>query len=480
MIDKFVKYLNNIISMSKKYIIENNIKSNIRNSKISLNDAVYYRAKYVFADASNTFQSITSNINKTKLDINKKHKIFTRTAIYKKEKILPAKFYENIFFKTREFYDLNFNTKNYFIAIDGVYSNTNVLHDGKIETSMSLGFFDIDNKLPIDIHFTGVGKKNNECLCLTNYITENLSLFKNKIIICDRAYFCYSFFKFLNDNNIKFIIRIRDKIAIPSKHAKHYNDYNAVVNNENIRLISRIDKINKLAVDNTDKVKKIIKDSTIRIITNLDVKAHNDDSIINLYKNRWSIEEFYKQLKHNFKFQHMCEYNAESYNKNIYMELTFVILKKILMEIFKKQHDKNDSSIINKTKGEILTFTTKINENLILTGIKDELIRDIFYENVSKTKIINFLKCYVVTHTNKEKRSFERKSKRPFTKWYVKQYHDVYKIKKKEQELNIKALFEIKDGDDVKIKDDIKKQIKNLNKDMKELKISLKKQKDKL
>ena len=145
--------------MSKKYISENNIKSNIRNSKISLNDTVYYRAKYVFADVNNTFQSITSNINKTNLDINKKHKIFTRTAIYKKEKILPAKFYENIFSKTKAFYDTHFNNKNYFIAIDGVYSNTNVLHNGKIETSMSLGFFDIDNGLPLDIHFTGVGKK---------------------------------------------------------------------------------------------------------------------------------------------------------------------------------------------------------------------------------------------------------------------------------------------------------------------------------
>ena len=135
-----------------------------------------------------------------------------------------------------------------------------------------------------------------------------------------------------------------------------------------------------MAVDNTDKVKKIIKDSIIRIITNLDIKVHDDNDIINLYKNRWSIEEFYKQLKRNFKFQNLCEYNAESYNKNIYMELTIVLLKKILIEIFKIENDKNNCLIINKEKDKIIAFTTNINENLILTGIKDELIRDIFYE----------------------------------------------------------------------------------------------------
>jgi IS4 transposase len=46
----------------------------------------------------------------------------------------------------------------------------------------------------------------------------------------------------------------------------------------------------------------------------LDIKVHNDNDIINLYKNRWSIEEFYKQLKQNFKFQNLCEYNVNFVN----------------------------------------------------------------------------------------------------------------------------------------------------------------------
>ncbi len=40
------------------------------------------------------------------------------------------------------------------------------MHNGKVEISMSLGLYDISNSIPIDIHFTGEGKKNNECLIL--------------------------------------------------------------------------------------------------------------------------------------------------------------------------------------------------------------------------------------------------------------------------------------------------------------------------
>ena len=53
-------------------------------------------------------------------------------------------------------------------------------------------------------------------------------------------------------------------------------------------------------------------------------------------------------------------------------------------------------------------------------GIKDVLLRDIVYQKLNKSKIKVFLDSYIVIHYNKENRHFERKSKRPFSKWYVK------------------------------------------------------------
>jgi IS4 transposase len=81
--------------------------------------------------------------------------------------------------------------------------------------------------------------------------------------------------------------------------------------------------------------------------SNLNIKDFSDDNIFNLYKNRWTIEEFYKQLKHNFKFQIMKEYNDKSYLKNIYLQLTFLLLKNILIETYKSENN-------NKIKKQLL------------------------------------------------------------------------------------------------------------------------------
>lgn len=186
-------------------------------------------------------------------------------------------------------------------------------------------------------------------------------------------------------------------------------------------------------MENNDTVKQIISNSTIKIISNLNIKEFSDDNIFNLYKNRWTIEEFYKQLKHNFKFQIMKEYNDKSYLKNIYLQLTFLLLKNILIETYKSENNnKIKKTIINKNKNEQLDVKIKFNENVILKGIKDILLKDIFYEKLSPYKFLNFMTNYFKLYSNKVNRSFERKSKIPFTKLYVKKYHDVFKAKSKD------------------------------------------------
>ena len=81
------------------------------------------------------------------------------------------------------------------IIIDGTYSNTNIKHNGTVETSMSLIFYVPNSNLNLDINFTGGEKKNNEKIKLKEYIINNIDMFKNKIIIADGAYHCYIFLK---------------------------------------------------------------------------------------------------------------------------------------------------------------------------------------------------------------------------------------------------------------------------------------------
>jgi len=88
----------------------------------------------------------------------------------------------------------------------------------------------------------------------------------------------------------------------------------------------------------------------------------------------------------------------------------------------------------------------------------------------------NFIESFIVIYKNEENRSFIRKSKRPFTKWYVKQYHEIYKLKKKNLDIVIKSLSTEMDEGKILIKN-LKKSKKELVKiykiKMKELKETL-------
>lgn len=82
---KFCNFLNKLFDSPKEYIINNNLNKYIRKSKISLEDAIFYRFSYIFNCNSNTLESITSNINFNNYKDNIKHKSFTRIGIYKIE-----------------------------------------------------------------------------------------------------------------------------------------------------------------------------------------------------------------------------------------------------------------------------------------------------------------------------------------------------------------------------------------------------------
>ncbi len=72
----------------------------------------------------------------------------------------------------------------------------------------------------------------------------------------------------------------------------------------------------------------------------------------------------------------------------------------------------------------------KLNESLLIKGIFDQLLLDIINGNLTSTKIKNFIDTYCIHIKNELNRTFERKSLIPFTKWYVKKYHSVYKYTK--------------------------------------------------
>jgi len=90
--------------------------------------------------------------------------------------MIPHTFYKDLFYKIRNLYNehLKSNDKYNLIAVDGTYNNTNVNDvEGILETSLNMGYYSINEYMPIDITFCNQENNNKEILQLKKYINDN-------------------------------------------------------------------------------------------------------------------------------------------------------------------------------------------------------------------------------------------------------------------------------------------------------------------
>lgn len=419
----------------------------LRNNKngIDIKDIVIYRLKYT--NISNTKQEIVSQIN----CLNTKN--ISRQAYDKKDNNIPIKFYINILneinmISNNTFYNNissnNIQTENLqyndsliedlkMYSVDGIYGN-----DKNRNTVLNLGLYDNINDIPIDIKFCGTENRNKEVKVFIEYIKENMHIFKNCIIVADRLYFNYSLLNFLNENKLKYIIRVKgsgsnlEKNAIINKHLKNFDQINSIKNN--VRLVKFKDTINKTIYNGRSKKRAINKKSIeVRndciLVTNLPInEKYTDEKILENYRSRWSIEVFFKLIKNNFKFQNMNEKNIDQYKKMHICELIMIHIANILETYFWKTKKKKYT--INKKNKKKVQCTCKINKSNLIRGINDSFLYDLIYSKINKCKVNNFINNYIVIIKNEINRSFPRNSKTPFTKWYIKGYSELTKYSK--------------------------------------------------
>jgi hypothetical protein len=142
-----------------------------------------------------------------------------------------------------------------------------------------------------------------------------------------------------------------------------------------------------------------------------------------------------------------------------------MLIKTCLIKLYNLKNNIDNKDTNNDKK-------IKLNENLIISGIKDIIIKDVIKSSVTLEKINNFFKSHFIFHQNKTNRSHPRVSKIPFTKWYVKKYHELYK-----QKINLcnneLKIIQVINKDDPRISE-IKKEILTLKKEKKEILIKLK------
>ena len=387
--------------------------TNLRNRKINCIDLILSFVSYT--SIGSTHQSITSSINmESSYDI-------SRQALIKKQENFPIEFFElfsDIILDENN--KINKNPK--IIAIDGTYNNN---YCGQVMSN--IGLFDINNNMPIDLKFTG-SKRNNEVKEFTKYIKNNIDLFKDNIIVGDRAYYSFDFIDFLTKNNINYIIRVKKNgdTLNPNKKLSAINSKNQKI--INIRKTSRIVNFEKLTNKKVrtihKKYTKIVIKTDCTMITNLSENKFSDEEISDLYNKRWDVELFFKLIKNNFKFQYINEKSDTKYKKLYAVVLILIHIAKLLEKEY-MMNKKVDDFITDKN-GKKVKCTVKINLSNIIKGlIESNFIKLMLKGQLSMRKINIFMKSYIIIKKNKLDRSFSRKAKRPFSKWHLKGYSEI-------------------------------------------------------
>lgn len=418
-----------------------NIK--LRQRKVSLTDALIYKFKY-----AEKYKTQNNTIDDYKMD----NKILCNNNCFiNKENKIPLEYYENIFNKITEIFYKYSNKTNYtVIAVDGTYNNTNYKNNRKLETTLNMGYYDINNNIPLFIDPI-IDGQNNEIKSLIDGINNNINnneiKMDNIIFVCDRAYFSYDLMNFLNDNNYKFVIRIKNNCTHleVNKAKKTKNTKNIPNNTRFINYNFNKESTKNLYNNKTKNIEsyRITEVVNCNIATNLD-NSYTDEDIKNIYNSRWSIEEYFKLIKSNFKFSIMKEHNkntVDTYKKTFTIIKIYSVLEKLIELMCDGITENNDEK-----------YNIKINKTDVINGLF-KIIPKIISSNIDRDDLLLFYNIYIHLNYTKKNSHNPRVSKIPFSKWYVKEYHNKYDIEK---------IFEAYNSDDkTEINKNLKSKLKN-------------------
>jgi hypothetical protein len=453
----------------------------MRESKITFNNILEYAFKY--SQLGTTKRDIMSTLKK------KAH----RTSYDRKFKNISVYFFKDLFLQINKlFFDKissnielknilkiineNFNEVNItndncynIIAYDGTVNNR--IQNNTLNTDQNLFGYDVNFNIPNTLKTNDTStynnknnnsNKNSEITMFIDYIKTNPEKCKNNIFLGDRLYSVYDIFNIINENEGKYIFRLKDNLDIlDDDKVLNNKDKNnaikiAIKNNPNIKIIEYSEKTIKKIVKKTNEIVTIKFDSKFYLLTNLgDHENFSDKLIKNIYNSRWNIEVFNKYIKNNFKFEKFYLKNNEEIEKIKYLDLIISIITKLFViyclheknktnknlfnDEIKKRFDNKISNSDKRTKiyrdyvknfKETTKATLRVNLTLFTKKFYEKIVTDLVYGSLKKETLINIMNEDLEIIKNETGRSFERKSIVPFTKWYIKMYHKMYEYRK--------------------------------------------------
>lgn len=388
------------------------VKMRNRSDGLDLLNAVLFRINYCQIDV--TQEDVINKINR------ENNTFFKRNSYTEKEDNIPVEIYKNIakdlfdYYKSQT-YDPD-KQKHLSLAVDGCCSlrkKNNVEDDYEMISSM--GYYDATNLIPVDLR--QAVETYQEIKEFKKYITANIPADDKYVFICDRAYHCNELIDFLDKAGYLFIIRGKGDCDNLDRNKNKDKKFTNILKRlrKKIRIVRKMHTQEKELISNRRNDKNTytydIK-SEYTYITNLtDTKKFPDSKIFEMYKERWSVELFFKFIKRNFKFRLLPD-NEKNNKKTYYCEMILTCLLQIIKHFYMFEHN-----IV--TVGNDKDYTIKINDSLLMREMFDYLLKDVVKSKLNRETLMDFCKHSIKIVKNKKDRKCPRKSKTPYTKWSV-------------------------------------------------------------
>ena len=290
--------------------------------------------------------------------------------------------------------------REYFGTAKNQSSNT------KLARAAASAIYDLNNDYIIAITVEKFNTSEIEMAKIN--IEKAFSIIGNQklLIIFDRGYPSLEFFHYLEERNIKFIMRLSSKDYKKEKSEMKSNDETIRIEHTSSRLRHSkerypefYEKASKIEFTELRVVKTLLPSGVEEeLITNLSKDSFSTENIIRLFGQRWGVEEGFNTIKNKLKIESFTGYSKQFIYQDVYAQtLVYNMLQDMLHSANAELNEADvvKEKILNRTNKHL----RKVNENRALGLMKEELINimlceDDFQRGEKFNKLIKKMQMY--------------------------------------------------------------------------------------
>lgn len=375
--------------------------------KILLLFALNFVKKTLQIELDSFFKNIekSGELNITKQGYSQARKKISPIAFIKMADAIIKWFYEDDDFKTFKGYRLTaidgsvikLNNSKKLRKAYGYAKNKSV----KVARALASALYDVENDMIITSKITRYDSSERDIAIELIEKLKKLGL-KNDLILFDRGYPSSKLISYLENNQIKYLMRVSSSFLKSINEAQEEDQVVKVnINGESIKV-----RVLRFMLDSGEEE---------ILITNLFDEDLTVEDFKELYFKRWGIETKYDELKNRLQIENFTGTTPITIEQDFYASI-------YLGNMVAIAKTEANQKIKEKNKDKNLKYEYKVNTNILIGKLKDSLVAVFLEENPQKrATMLNKIKEEISKNTIpiRSGRSNKRKKKRNPNKYAI-------------------------------------------------------------